>query len=356
LKAIENIEKIIAPALIGKDVGQQGEIDRLMISLDNSGNKSKLGANAILAVSIAVCRAGAVAQGLPLWQYVSLLAGRPAAGDSQPDLPWPCFLMIEGGLHAGNQLGAQEFMVAPPGESFAERLRKGAEIYQNLAALLEKKYGRAAVNVGLEGGLAAPLAETEQALALVEQACLRAGCEDRARIAVDMAASELYQDGRYQFDNASFTTEELLDFYLERLERYPFLAIEDPFAETDWPGWSKLMSALEERNSKTFLAGDDLLATNSRRIKEAVEKKACDGLILKANQVGTVTETIEAAELAFGAGWQVFVKHRSGETNDDFIADLATGLGAPWIMAGALARGERLAKYNRLLRIEEKWR
>ena len=346
-KAVENIEKLIAPKLKGEEIKELSslkKIDQLLIDLDGTENKSKLGANAILAVSLASLRAGAAAEKLPLWKWISEIAQR------QPTLPTPCILSIEGGLHGGGDLDVQEFMVVPQADSFQDKVRIGAEIYHTLGLILTKKYGKSAINVGIEGGFTPPLKRTEEGLDLVMEAIEKAGYKDKVKIILDVAASVFFKNGKYYFEDRILDKEELLKFFSEVLEKYPIIAIEDPFGEEDWEGFQRIT---ENLGKKITVIGDDLLVTNIERIKKAKEKKACNGLILKPNQVGTVSETIAAAKYAIENGWQVFVKHRGGETNDDFIADLSVGLGTGWIMAGAPSRGERVAKYNRVLRIEE---
>ena len=353
LKAVKNVNEIIAPKLIGKDPAKQKEIDQLIIELDGTENKSNLGANAILGISVAVCRAGAGAKNLPLYHHIKELAG----SDNNLQLPTPVLLMIEGGLHAGNKLDVQEFMIiplmdsgVPSGKIFKEKLRVGTEIYNTLGTILRKKYGDFATNVGYEGGFAPILFQTQKALDLIMEAIENSGHKEKVKIILDVAASHFYKDGVYKFEESAFTKEGLLNFYSEIVKNYPILGLEDPFAQDDFEGFVSLNKKI---GKELIVIGDDLLVTNPERIKKAKEKDACSGLVLKMNQIGTITETIMAAKLAFEAGWEVFVKHRSGETGDSFIADLAIGLGAKYIMAGALNRGERLAKYNRLLRIEE---
>ncbi|MBZ9571886.1 phosphopyruvate hydratase [Patescibacteria group bacterium] len=345
LKAIRNIKEIIAPELEGTDVKDQKKIDKILIDLDGTKNKSKLGANAILAVSMAVCRAGAKAKNLSLWQHIAEISGT-----KKPILPIPCLLCIEGGLHAGNNLDIQEFMIAPEAESYKERLRIGAETYHTLGSILKQKYGESATNIGDEGGFAAPLEKTEQALDLIMEAIHQAGYDNRIKIVLDVAASSFFKEGIYQFEGTTLNRKQLLEFYSKIIEKYPLESIEDPFAEEDWEGFK----AITERfGKKVVIIGDDLLVTNLERIKKAVKENSCSGFLLKLNQIGTVTEAIEAAKYAMKNGWRVMVSQRGGETCDSFFADLAVGLGCGWIKAGAPARGERLAKYNRLLKIEE---
>jgi len=356
-KAIRNIERIIAPKLKGKDTTKQKEIDDLMIELDGTKNKSRLGANAILPVSMAVCRAGAEAKRLPLYKYIAYLSGTPISKVRASGIQ-PCFLIIEGGLHAGGNLDIQEFMIVPKAGSFKEKVRIGTEVYQTLRSILNKKYGSSATNVGQEGGLTPPVNKTDKALDLIIMAAREAGHLSRIGIILDAAASTFYQKNSYILEESIFTSDGLIKFFSELCRNYPIIALEDPLAEEDWEGFKKITEEFKnisdgKSKRKITIIGDDLLVTNIKRIKKAVQEKACNGLILKLNQIGTVSEAIEAARYALKNKWQVFVKHRSGETVDDFIADLAVGLGNTWIMAGAPCRGERVTKYNRILEIEE---
>ena len=352
LKAVNNVNKVIAPKLKGKDVASQEEIDDFLIKLDGTENKSRLGANAILAVSIATCRAGAAAKGLSLWQYIRQLAEK----GSPLILPFPSVLMIEGGAHAGNELDFQEFMIIPQSGVFSQNLQIATEIYQELKKIIKEKYIDLGINVGDEGGFAPPMRVPEEALNLILSATKNLGYQNKIKIILDIAASQFYTKGAYETRIGTFTREGLLNYYLDLIQKYPILGLEDPFAEEDWEGWQRLISNPQFLISKPLVIGDDLLATNPKRIKEAKEKNACNAAIIKPNQIGTVTETIAAAKLAKSYGWKIIVSHRSGETRDDFISDLAVGIGADFIKAGAPARGERVAKYNRLLRIEEEIR
>lgn len=349
-KAVRNVNEIIAPKLKGKDVTRQKEIDEAMLELDGTENKSRLGANAIVGVSMAVCRAGAAAKKIPLWQY---LGGELYKLPTVNQLPAPCFNIINGGAHAGNDLDVQEFMVVPQGKNFTENLQIGTEIYHELKSVLKQTYGRLATNIGDEGGFAPPMKDTWEALDAIIKATENLGYKNKIKIILDVAASQFYGSGKYRMKNAVFTREGLLNFYEDLLNRYPIIGLEDPFAEEDWEGWQKLNVKCQMSKIKSLIIGDDLLATNPKRIKMAKEKDACNALILKVNQIGTVTEALEVAALAESYGWNIIVSHRSGETCDDFIADLAVGIGADYIKAGAPARGERVAKYNRLLEIEE---
>ena len=336
--AVANVNEIIAAKLEGESVVNQKQIDQLLNDLDATDNKRNLGANAILPVSLAVCRAGAKEHNLPLYRYLSQIAGTVAR------LPRPAILMLEGGLHAGTQLKLQEFMVAPAADSFKEALERGVLIYQALRNLVAKKYGEGSTNVGYEGALVPPLKKPEEALNLIMEA------SNKAQIFIDCAATTYFKDDNYYPEGKKMNRQALADYYLKLISKYPIIGIEDPFAENDFDGFKLLKDKLA---GKATVIGDDLLITNVKRINQAKELSACDGLIVKPNQAGTVSETIAAGKLALQHGWQVYVKHRGGETNDDFIADLAVGLGAGWIMTGAPARGERIAKYNQLLRIEE---
>jgi enolase len=370
LKAVKNVNEIIGPRLIGENPSNQKEIDELIIKLDGTEKKSKLGANAILAVSMAVCRAGARAKGLSLWQYIlSFVNVKPR----QICFPLACFNIINGGVHAGNDLDFQEFMICPQLNSFSENLKSASEIYYSLREILKSKFGRFAINVGDEGGFAPPLNSAEQAIELILEAVKKLNYEKEIKLILDVASSQFFspphqkfssggKGGKYEMKMGVFTREGLLRYYQNLIKNYPILGLEDPFAEDDFDGWKLSRSNLD---SRILIIGDDLTATNPERIKLAKEKNLCNGLILKPNQIGTITETIEAAKLAkslgpegnpsasYGAGWKIMVSHRSGETNDDFISDLAVGIGADFIKAGAPARGERVAKYNRLSKIEE---
>lgn len=354
LKAVENVNNIIGPALIAKnvDVTKQEDVDKIMLELDGTPNKSKLGANAILGVSLAICKAGAVHKGVPLYKHIADLAG-----NKEVILPVPAFNVINGGSHAGNKLAMQEFMLLPTGASnFKEAMRMGAEIYQNLKSVVKKRYGIDAVNVGDEGGFAPNIQDNREGLELLNVAIAQAGYTGKIKIGMDVAASEFYKDGKYDLDFKNpesdpskwITGEELCKMYEEFIAKYPVVSIEDAFDQDDWEHWSQLTGKVGIQ-----IVGDDLTVTNPKRIKMAVEKKACNCLLLKVNQIGSVTESIEACKLAQQNGWGVMVSHRSGETEDTFIADLVVGLCAGQIKTGAPCRSERLAKYNQLLRIEE---
>jgi enolase len=265
-------------------------------------------------------------------------------------LPTPSLNIVNGGAHAGNELNIQEFMIQPYGETFHESIRMGAEIYHTLKDLLKKKYGKNATNVGDEGGFAPPLKTSDEAISLIMKAIEEVGYHGRVQLAMDAAASGFFDNGAYKLDARKFRTEELADFYAELTKKYPIISIEDPFSEEDWHGF---VSLTEKIGSRVTIIGDDLLVTNVKRIRKALEMNACNGLLLKVNQIGTVSEAIGAAKLAMENKWRVMVSHRSGETEDSFIADLVVGLGTGLIKSGAPCRSERNAKYNQLLRIEE---
>lgn len=343
-KAVRNINKIIFPKLKGKNPLKQKEIDKLLIRLDGTENKSRLGANAILAVSMAVCKAGAIKAKKPLYRYINQFIKRKMS------MPIPYFNIINGGRHAGNRLDIQEYMVAPVrAKSYGEALEIGTEIYQNLREILIRRYGRMAVNVGDEGGFAPLIFEYKTPIELVLKAAKKAGHLNKIKIGVDIAASEFYSRGRYNFMGAKKTPLQMQKIYENLARVYPITSIEDPFEQEAFGDFARLRKVLK----KVQIVGDDLLTTNPKRIRKAIDEKSCSCLLLKINQIGTITEAIEAAKLAFKNRWTVMVSHRSGETNESFIADLAVGLGAGQIKAGAPCRGERVAKYNQLLRIEQ---
>ena len=350
LKAVANANKIIAKKLIGKDARDQEKIDNLMIKIDGTPNKSKLGANAILAVSMAVCKAGAGAKKVPLYKHIADMAGT-----KKFIMPVPAFNVINGGKHAENKLAMQEFMILPVGaKSFREALRMGSEVYHHLKKLIEEKYGKAAANVGDEGGFAPNLEHGREALELLTGAIKKAGYTGKIKIGMDVAASEFYKDGKYNLGfkdpgkDEILTGEELMSRFDEFIRDYPIVTIEDPFEQDDWENWARMTGRVGVQ-----IVGDDLLVTNPKRIIFGISRKACNALLLKVNQIGSVTEAIQACLLAKQAGWGVMVSHRSGETSDTFIADLVVGLGTGQIKSGAPCRGERTAKYNQLLRIEE---
>lgn len=356
MKAVANVNDVIAPALIKAqlDVKDQSAVDKFLNELDGTPNKAKLGANAILGVSMAVCRAAAGEKKVPTYVHIADIAGTNKATYT---LPVPAMNVINGGSHAGGALAFQEFMILPCGaSSFTEAMRQGAEVYAQLKSLTKKRYGQSAGNVGDEGGVAPDIGSAEEALDLIMDAVEKAGYKDSIKIAMDVASSEFYKDGKYDLDFKNpdsdkskwVTSQQLAEIYLDLAKKYPIVSIEDPFDQDDWEGWTYLTSKI-----KAQIVGDDLTVTNPARIKTAIQKKACNALLLKINQIGSITEAIQAAKDSVSAGWGVMVSHRSGETEDCFIADMVVGLGSGQIKTGAPCRSERLAKYNELLRIEE---
>ena len=349
LNAVRNIEEIIAPKILGQNINSQDSADRLMLELDGTENKSKLGANAIVAVSMAVSRALAAEEGVPLYRYLNTVFNQKR--EQELSLPRPCFNVINGGAHAGNELDVQEFMLVPQADSFAENLEIGAEVYRSLKAALKAEIGPAAINVGDEGGFAPSLLYPEQVLDLISGAAQKIGLQSRVKFILDVAASQFFKNGEYKTQMGTFDREGLANYYLGLISKYPIIALEDPFEEDDIGGWQLIKSKVKDL--KVTILGDDLTVTNPKRIELAQKKEACDGMIIKVNQIGTVSEAMEAVNLAKGFGWKVMISHRSGETCDDFISDLAVGVGADFIKSGAPARGERGAKYNRLAKIEK---
>ena len=345
LRAVDNVNKVIAPELVGIDALRQTEIDELMCRLDGTANKGNLGANAILGVSLAVAKAAADGLGLPLYRYIG--------GTSARTLPVPMLNILNGGKHAANSTDLQEFMIMPvAAPSFAECLRWGAEIYQSLKKVLAGKGLN--TNVGDEGGFAPSLSSNVQAIELILEATERAGYKpgEDVWIALDPAASEIYENGKYHLrrENRVLSSDEMVGFYVEWLNKFPIISIEDGLAEDDWEGWAKLVEAVGD---KVQIVGDDLLVTNVERVQKAIDTRAANALLCKVNQIGTLTEAVAAVEMAHRAGWSCIVSHRSGETEDTTIADIAVALNTGQIKTGAPCRSDRVAKYNRLLRIEE---
>jgi len=344
LDAVANVSGEIADAVLGQHATDQQGLDRLLAALDGTANKSRLGANALLGVSLAAAHAAAAAHGEPLYVYLG--------GAGANLLPLPLFNVLNGGKHAAGSTDFQEFMLAPVGlPTFREAVRAGAEVYQALKRLLAQR--GLSTNVGDEGGFAPALSSNVAAVELLVEAIEAAGYRPGADVAIalDPATSELYADGRYALasEGRSLSSEEMVDLWAAWCERYPIVSIEDGLAEDDWDGWALLTRRLGERLQ---LVGDDLLVTNSERLERAIEMKAANAILIKVNQIGTLTEAIEATRRALSVGWGAVISHRSGETEDTTIADLAVALGGGQIKAGAPARGERIAKYNRLLRIE----
>ena len=343
LQAVSNVEEKIAPALLGLSALDQGTVDAAMRELDGSDNKSALGANAVLAVSMAVARAAAHGVGLPLYRYL----GGPMA----TLLPVPLMNVINGGAHASNNLDFQEFMLVPHGaSSFREALRMGAEVFHTLKGLLSAQGLSTAV--GDEGGFAPDLAGNDAAGELLIQAIEKAGYRpgDQISLALDVASTEFYKDGRYAFGGGSYTSAEMVDQLAQLVSRYPIISIEDGLAEDDWEGWG----LLTERLGKTVqLVGDDLFVTNSSRLQRGIDQGIANSILIKVNQIGSLTETLQAIDLAGRAGYTSVISHRSGETEDTTIADLAVATRAGQIKTGSLSRSDRVAKYNQLLRIED---
>ncbi len=344
-KAVTNVNNI-ASKLIGLDPKNQTEIDKLLLEIDGTENKSKLGANAILGVSMAVCKAGAQSQGIPLYHHLGNLRG-----NDQFVLPIPSLNVINGGEHGGNDIAFQEFMLMPvDAPTFKEAMVLGVEVYHTLKKIIKKKHGVTAVNVGDEGGFAPPLSLVEEPLKLIMEAIDEAGHTGRFQLALDPAASEFYENGKYIVDGKALDKDAFVEVYEGFIEKYPIISIEDPFDQDDWATFQKFTL---RNGDKIQIVGDDLLVTNVNRIQKAIDSKACNALLLKVNQIGSVTESINAAKLSQDNGWTVMVSHRSGETEDPFIADLVVGLKTGQIKTGAPCRSERLAKYNQLIRIEE---
>jgi len=355
IKAVDNVNKVIAPALIEANVDpvDQTAIDEMMLKLDGTDNKNSLGANAILGVSMAVCKAGAAHKGVPLYRHIADLAGV-----KDVIMPVPALNIINGGSHAGNKLAMQEFMILPTGAaSFSEAMKMGSEIYHHLKSAIKAKYGLDATAVGDEGGFAPNFQNNGEALNLCVEAIEKAGYTGKIKIGMDVAASEFCKEGnKYDLDFKNpeskpedwINTDQLCEMYHGFIKDYPVVSIEDAFDQDDWEGWTKLTGSTDIQ-----IVGDDLTVTNPKRIQMAVDKKACNCLLLKVNQIGSVTESIAAHNLGKANGWGTMVSHRSGETEDCFIADLVVGLGTGQIKTGAPCRSERLAKYNQLLRIEE---
>ncbi|MDG7008345.1 MAG: phosphopyruvate hydratase [Nitrososphaerota archaeon] len=345
-KAVSNVNRVIGPKLRGADCADQRGIDGVIVRLDGTPNKSKLGANAILSVSMASARAAANSKGVSLFAHL-----RPSRSYV---LPVPMMNVLNGGEHAGNELAVQEFLIEPVAAgSCSEAIRVGAEVYQALRSLLTSKYGRGAINVGDEGGFAPPLKETREALGAIAEAVRQAGYgEEEVRLGIDAAASTFYleREGRYSIDGTKMSPDALEDFYASLKDEFGLLTIEDPFHEEAFESFASITARL---GRNTSIIGDDIYVTNVKRISEGVRMNATNAILIKLNQIGTVSETEEAVDLARRSKWKVAISHRSGETEDPFIAHLATAYGSDFIKTGAPARGERVAKYNELLRIEE---
>ncbi|MFB5066422.1 MAG: phosphopyruvate hydratase [Candidatus Wallacebacter cryptica] len=344
-QAVDNVNDVIAPELIGMDATRQVEIDKLLIELDGTPNKGKLGANAILGVSLAVAHAAAQWVGLPLYQYIG--------GTNAQELPVPMMNILNGGAHADNNVDIQEFMIMPVGaKSFKEALRMGAEVFHSLKKVLGGRNLNTAV--GDEGGFAPNLSSNEEAIEVIIEAITEAGYKPGEDIclALDVAATEMFKDGKYELagEGKTLTTDEMIAFYENLVDKYPIISIEDALSEDEWEGWLKLTEAIGDR---VQLVGDDLFVTNTERLAKGIEMRVANSILIKVNQIGTLTETLNAIEMAKRAGYTAVISHRSGETEDTTIADLAVATNAGQIKTGAPSRTDRVAKYNQLLRIEE---
>jgi len=345
LRAVKNINLVLAKRLKGRNPTSQEELDKLMIKLDGTKNKTKLGANAILAVSMALTRAGAAAEKQELYEYIGDLYGT-----KKFTLPIPAFNIINGGKHAGNKLDIQEYQILPTGaKNFEEALRISTETYHTLRKHLEHQHGGSAINVGDEGGFAPQLECVEEPFDYITDTTIKLGYWKKIKLGIDAAATTFWKDGTYYLEGQELKPDELMEKYEQMVDGYPLISIEDPFYEEDFESFSKLTKRLKQ----TQIIGDDLTVTNPKRVEKAIKMKSCNCLLLKVNQIGTITEALQAAKLAMKNKWNVQVSHRSGETTDTFIADLAVGISAGQIKAGAPCRGERTAKYNELLRIEQ---
>lgn len=342
-KAVKNVNDRIAPRLLGMEGSDQVALDNLMIKLDGTKNKSRLGANAILGVSLAVAKASAMEAELPLYRYIG--------GTSARELPVPMMNILNGGAHADNNLDIQEFMIMPVGApNFREALRTGAEIFHSLKSLLKSKGLNIAV--GDEGGFAPNLKSNEEALALISEAIRMAGytAGKNVLLALDVASSELYRNGKYSFEGRSVTSTQMIDFYEKLISKYPVISIEDGLSENDWKGWEDMTRRI---GGKVQLVGDDIFVTNKEIFSRGIKKGIGNSILIKLNQIGSLTETLDAIEMAKRAGYTAVVSHRSGETEDSTIADLAVAMNTGQIKTGSLCRTDRVVKYNRLLRIEE---
>ncbi|MBI2660509.1 phosphopyruvate hydratase [Candidatus Woesearchaeota archaeon] len=348
LKAVSNVNNIIAKKLTGKDCTRQADIDNFLIELDGTENKSRLGANAILGVSMAVCKAGAICADKPLYGYIQKLSN-----SKNLILPAPQMNVINSGRHAGVENDIQEHMIMPVKfKNFSDALRAGVETYHALKNILKQKYGAKAILLGDEGGFAPPIENVEGRLELMLKAIEESGYKGKIKLALDCAASEFFDEKnqKYTLLNKEYDKGELIDFYGNLIKKYPIISIEDGFAQDDWQGWSDFTKKL---GNKIQIVGDDLYVTNTRRIEKGIRIKASNSVLIKLNQIGTLSETLDAIKMAHSQNWTAVVSHRSGETEDGFIADFAVGTGCGQIKTGAPARSDRNSKYNQLLRIEE---
>lgn len=345
MKAVNNINNIIAPELIGEKATHQKEIDTFMIDMDGTENKSKLGANAILGVSLAVAKAASMAYEMSLYRYLG--------GINALTLPVPMMNIINGGAHADNNIDFQEFMIAPVGaENFHHAIQMGAEVFHTLKSILKSK--GLATSVGDEGGFAPNLGSNAEGVEVIIEAIQKAGyTTDQIKICLDVASSEFFEDGIYKLkgENKEFTSPEMAEFLKDWVNKYPIISIEDGMAEQDWDGWELLT---KEIGSYCQLVGDDLFVTNTRRLADGIRRKVANSILIKVNQIGTLSETLDAISMAHAAGYTSIISHRSGETEDSFIADLAVAVNSGQIKTGSMSRSDRIAKYNQLLRIEQK--
>ena len=340
LKAVNNVNNIIKPEIVGWEVSKWKEIDKLMINLDGTENKSRLGANAILGVSLALIKAAAQEENMPLYKYIG----------KEYSMPRPMMNILNGGMYADNNLDFQEFMIVPEANTIKERIRIGSEIFHTLKKVLKEKGFN--TNVGDEGGFAPNFSSNKEALDSIIEAITKAGYtpKENVNIALDVAASEFYKDGYYNLENKKLTTDELIEYYEELIKNYPIISIEDPVDQNDFEGFKKLTEIMGD---KIQLVGDDLFVTNKKYLQKAIDMKAGNAILIKVNQIGTVSETLETINLAKENNYKTIISHRSGETEDTTIADLAVGLNLGQIKTGSLSRTDRVCKYNRLLRIEE---
>ena len=347
LKAVENVNKILSPKLIGLNCKHQESIDKIMLKIDGTENKEKLGANSILPISMAVAKAGAAEKNLPLFSYLSEMFGV-----IPHKMPIPMCNIINGGKHAGQNNSIQEHMIIPVGaKCFTDCIRYVSETHYNLGLLLKKKYGACSILIGDEGGFAPTEIKTvEERLELILQAVENAGYSEIMKIALDPASSEFFYNGNYKIGNKSFSGGELVDFYVDLCKKFPIISIEDGLAEDDWDSWIELTKKI---GSDVQIVGDDLFVTNTKRIQKGIKLNAANSVLIKLNQIGTVSETLNAIKMAQDAGWTAIISHRSGETEDNFIADLAVGTSVGQIKTGAPVRSDRNSKYNQLIRIEE---
>ncbi|EKE24975.1 MAG: hypothetical protein ACD_5C00339G0001 [uncultured bacterium] len=367
LNAVHNVNTTIKEALIGKDASKQYELDEIMLELDGTENKSKLGANAILGVSLAACRATAKAKNIPLYQYINDICGL----DVKPKIPVPMFNVLNGGKHSDSGLSIQEFKVIPTGiETFTEQLRAGSEVFHALKKILEA--ANHSSGVGDEGGFSPKLESNTQALELINQAITKCGYElgSQINLGLDAAASSFYDEdeNHYVFkpEGVLLERDQMINIYREWIDKYHIVSVEDGLAEDDWDGWAQMTEKIAKKPilpgipkevlTENILVGDDLLVTNVKRVQKAIEKRACNAVLIKVNQIGSLSETLNCIKLAKENGMKIMISHRSGETTDDFIADLAAGTAAEFIKSGSLSRGERLCKYNRLTKIESELR